>query len=99
MEKAEYDLFLMAKKGDIAAFEKLMETYHKKIFNIALKVSVNREEASEMAQQIFIKAYKSIKYLDNEYILPVWLYKIAGEICTFQCGFSRFLTKACSEKV
>lgn len=81
MENVERDLFRMAKKGDISAFEKLMEAYHKKIFNIALKVSANREEASELAQQVFLKAYKSIRHLDNECILPVWLYKIAGEIC------------------
>ncbi|AUS98251.1 hypothetical protein CDQ84_09560 [Clostridium thermosuccinogenes] len=81
MEYNVRSLFLMAKGGDIEAYERLIETYQKKIYTLALKVSGDRSDASEMAQEVFIRAYKSIHSLKDEKQLPILIYRAAAGVC------------------
>lgn len=79
--KHEKSLFLLAKKGDIEAFEELVEPYFKRVFGVALKVSQNSNEASELAQEVFVRVYKSIKYVKDELLLPTYIYRTTIEVC------------------
>jgi len=81
MEYNVRNLFLMARGGDIEAYERLIETYQKKIYALALKVSGDRSDASRMAQEVFIRAYKSIHSLKNEKQFPVLIYRSAAGVC------------------
>lgn len=73
--------FDRAKCGDIEAFEKLVECYEKRIFNIIYKVFRDVDYASELAQQVFVSTYKSIGNIDSESMLPDIIYKTTSRIC------------------
>lgn len=70
-----------AKKGDVEAFEILVEKYQKKVFNIALRMLGNYDDASELAQEAFIKIYKSINSFKQESSFSTWIYRIATNVC------------------
>ena len=64
-------------KGDTASFGKLVERYQDFVFTIAFRIMKVREEAEEVAQDSFIKAYESLKSFRGESKFSSWLYSIA----------------------
>lgn len=77
----EKHLLDKAKKGDIEAFEQLIAAYQKKVFNIALRMIGNYDDASELAQEVFIRIFKSLKSFKEESQFSTWIYKIATNVC------------------
>ena len=68
-------------KGDVNAFETLVLTYEKNVYNIALRMTGNSEDASDMTQEAFIKAYNSLQSFRGDSKFSVWLYRIATNVC------------------
>lgn len=81
MDSNEKYLLEKSKEGDIEAFEYLVEKYQKKVFNIALRMLGNHDDAGELTQEVFIKVYKSIKNFKEESMLSTWIYRIATNAC------------------
>ncbi len=81
MFENEKYLLEKSKEGDIEAFEYLVTKYQKKVFNIALRLLGNYDDASELTQEAFIKIYKSIKNFKEESLLSTWIYRIATNVC------------------
>lgn len=81
MSDKEKDLLLKARNGDVEAFEMIIEDYQKKVFNIALRMIGNHDDASELAQEVFIRIYKSIKNFKGESSLSTWIYRITTNVC------------------
>ncbi len=81
MNENEKHLLESAKKGDIEAFEKLIEAHEKKVFNIALRMMGNYEDAMDMAQEAFIRVFKSIGSFKEQSSLSTWIYRIVTNIC------------------
>lgn len=67
--------------GDLDAFNTLVEKYQKKVFNIAYNYMGNTEDASEIAQEAFLRAYTSLKGFRNESSFKTWLYNITANVC------------------
>lgn len=67
--------------GQANYFSYIVEKYQDIVFSIALKVLKNREEAEEMAQESFIKAYKSLKSFKGKAKFSTWLYRITYNTC------------------
>lgn len=63
MSEKERNLVEKSKSGDVEAFEQLIESCQKKVFNIAYRMIGNYDDANELAQEVFIKAFRSIKNL------------------------------------
>lgn len=78
MEK-ETDSSLVKKcaNGDKLAFEALVERYERPIYNIAYRVMNNSEDAMDITQNIFMKAYQKIDTFDRSRKFFSWLYRIA----------------------
>ena len=68
-------------KGDVNAFEKLVLEYEKNVYNIALRMTGNAEDASDMTQEAFIKAYNSLQSFRGDSKFSVWIYRIATNVC------------------
>jgi RNA polymerase sigma-70 factor (ECF subfamily) len=68
-------------KGDVNAFERLVLEYEKSVYNIALRMTGNSEDASDMTQEAFIKAYNSLQSFRGDSKFSVWLYRIATNVC------------------
>lgn len=81
MSENERFLLEKAKSGDIEAFESLIQGYQKKVFNIALRMMGNYDDASELAQEVFIRVFKSIKNFKEESTFSTWIYRITTNIC------------------
>ncbi len=77
----EKELLEKSKNGDIEAFEKLIERYQKKVFNMAFRIIGNHDDASELAQEVFIRIFKSIKTFKEESSFSTWVYRITTNIC------------------
>jgi len=77
----EKDLIEKAKSGDIEAFEQLIISCEKKVFNIAYRMIGNYDDANELAQEVFIKAFRSIKNFKGDSLFSTWIYKITANVC------------------
>ncbi len=67
-----------ALQGDQQAYKKLLERHRKAIFHIAYKIVRNSEEAADLVQETFMKAFGSLKTYRFEYRFSTWLYRIAA---------------------
>lgn len=67
--------------GQTAAYSVLVERYKDLVFTLALRMLKNREEAEEVSQDTFVKAYKSLVKFKGDSKFSTWLYKIAYNSC------------------
>lgn len=68
-------------KGDTNAFAVLVDEYKHMVFTLAVKMVKNREEAEEVAQDTFLKAYRSLARYNGDAKFSTWLYKIVYNTC------------------
>lgn len=73
----EIELIQGLRNGDEAAFKYLVDTYKDRIFNTAIGIVQNAEDAEDVAQEVFIQVYRSIHNFKGESKLSTWLYRIA----------------------
>ena len=62
--------------GDTGAFSFLVDKYRQMVFTLALKITGNREEAEDAAQEIFVKCFRSLGTYNNRAAFATWLYRI-----------------------
>ena len=67
--------------GDINAYEHLVKEYEKNVYNLALRMVGNSEDAADMSQEAFIKAYNSLTSFRGDSKFSVWLYRIVSNVC------------------
>lgn len=81
--RAEEDRELVrrAQKDDKQAFEDLVRRHQNRVFAVAGGILRNREDVEDIAQQVFLKAYFSIKRFDQRAAFSTWLYKITVNEC------------------
>lgn len=68
-------------QGDVNAFEKLVTEYEKAVYAIAQRMTGNAEDAADMTQETFIKAYNSLSSFRGDSKFSVWLYRITNNVC------------------
>src|SRR3989304_2351008 len=74
--KEAFSLELL-RSGERAEFARLVETYYEMIYRLALKMLNNSQDAEDILQETFIKAYRHIQNFDGRAELSTWLYRIA----------------------
>ena len=72
----EWNLIERLKKGDEAAFKEIVESSQGLVYNTALGIVQNPEDAEDVAQEVFVQLYESIKSFKGESKLSTWLYRI-----------------------
>ena len=70
-----------AQKGDKAAFETLVQRHQHRVFAVARGILKRQEDVEDVAQQVFVKAYFSLKRFDQRAAFSTWLYKITVNEC------------------
>lgn len=68
-------------QGNMAAFEELVSIYEKKVYTIAYRMMNNHEDASDVAQEAFIKIYQKLQSFKGESTFSTWLYRIVTNTC------------------
>ncbi|WP_158976046.1 RNA polymerase sigma factor [Cellulophaga sp. L1A9] len=69
------------RSGHQAAYSKLIDVYKDKIFYTCLSFVPNKEDAEDIAQEVFIEIFKSIKKFKENSALSTWIYRIATNKC------------------
>lgn len=67
--------------GDTEAFEALVLEHQNKVYSLALRMVGNEEDARDMAQEAFIRAFNSLTGFRGDSKFSVWLYRLTSNIC------------------
>ena len=73
----ELELIQVLRNGDESAFRFLVENYQDRVYNTALGIVNNAQDAEDVAQEVFIQVHRSINSFKGESKLSTWLYRIA----------------------
>lgn len=81
--KADPDRFLIqcAQNGDIDAFGELVQKYQKRIYELAYRFTHHPEDAADLCQEIFLKAFNALGKFENKSTFYTWIYQIAKNRC------------------
>lgn len=71
------ELVKRAQKGDKSAFDALVTKYHLKVVNLVMRFVKDNDDAQDVAQEAFIKAYRGLKNFRGDSAFYTWLYRIA----------------------
>jgi len=71
------DLIQQAARGGVEAFNLLVSRWEKRVYNYLLRITGNREDALDLTQDVFLKAYHNLRKLDDPGRFAPWLYRIA----------------------
>jgi RNA polymerase sigma-70 factor (ECF subfamily) len=80
-DAGDRELVRRAQKEDKEAFEELIRRHQHRVFAVAGGILKRREDVEDIAQQVFVKAYFSIKRFDQRAAFSTWLYKITVNEC------------------
>ena len=87
----DHDLVSSCKKGDTGAFEALVVKYQKKMFNVAYRMLGDYDDASEVAQDAFVAAFKNIARFREKSKFSTWLYTIVLNMSRNRLGHRKAL--------
>lgn len=76
-EVEDRDLVTAARRGDVEAYNRLVSRWEKRVYNYLLRVVKDREDALDLSQETFLKAYRYLGKLDDVDRFPQWLFRIA----------------------
>lgn len=71
------DLIRKASRGDVEAFNALISRWDKRVYNYLLRILGNREDALDLSQDVFLKAYQNLRKLEDPARFAPWLFRIA----------------------
>lgn len=81
LELTDYEIIQLCLKGDQDAFEGLVNRYKKLIYTIVYRILNDKEEANDIAQEVFIKLFLSLDKYNPEYKFSTWSAKVATNLC------------------
>ncbi|MGE5630032.1 MAG: RNA polymerase sigma factor [Caulobacteraceae bacterium] len=81
LDASDIEIINQCLAGDMNAFETLIERYKKIIYNTALRMMGNKEEAEDVSQEAFIRIYNSLAKYNPEYKFTTWALKITTNLC------------------
>ncbi len=81
MTVTETELIINAQQGNIEAFESLIYKYDKNVLSLALKYVNNRDDAKDIYQEVFLRAFKGLKRFQFKSEFSTWLFRITTNVC------------------
>lgn len=67
--------------GEISAFDELVERYQNKIYTLCYRYVGNEDDARDMAQETFLKTYRSLRSFRGQSSFGTWIYRICNTVC------------------
>jgi len=80
-EISDLELLALTTAGDPNAFARLVQRHQGKVFNLAYRYSRDRQDAEELAQEIFFKVWKYSRTFQGRSAFSTWLYRLAVNTC------------------
>lgn len=78
---ADSDLITRAADGDASAFQALVEQHRSMVYRVAYQFAGNHHDAEDIAQEVFLKVYRSLDQFRQDAQLSSWLYRIVMNAC------------------
>ena len=75
------ELVEKAKRGDQEAFAQLVLDNQNRVYSLALRLSGDREEAADLAQEAFVKAWQGLSAFQGESSFSTWVYRLTTNVC------------------
>lgn len=80
-ERRDHLLVEQARTSDVEAFGRIIDVYNSRLYGFVLRMVRNEEEALDITQETFIRAFQSLKRFDGRSSLRTWLFRIAQNLC------------------
>ena len=78
---SEEQLIRRAQQGDNSAFEQLLLAHQKKVYNLCLRMAANPDDALDLSQEAFIKAWRALGQFQFEANFSTWLFRLTSNVC------------------
>lgn len=77
----ERELVSRCQAGDLSAFDNLMQQYEKKVYSLCFRMTGRPDDAADLAQDAFLKAYRAIHAFKGQSSFSTWLFRIVTNTC------------------
>lgn len=81
MTQIENNIIIQCQNGDRDAFRSVVQNYQRMVFSLALKMLADEDDAKDVVQETFIRAWQKIGGFDVRRSFATWLYTIASRLC------------------
>src|SRR5215510_3180946 len=78
----ERELVDRCRRGDVGAFEELVNRYKNLVFAMIMRTIPDRSQAEDLAQDVFMRVHRGLPYFRGEARLSTWIYRIVVNVCT-----------------
>jgi RNA polymerase sigma factor (sigma-70 family) len=96
---SDFVVIRQVQAGDVAAFDRLILKYRERVFGVIYNLTANREDASDLTQDTFIKAFQAINRFQGNCSFFTWLYKIGVNTTLSHLRKNRMRTFFSLEKI
>jgi len=80
-EQEENELIIQAQRGNVLAFEQLVQLHDRQVLSLALSLMRNEEDAKDIYQEVFIRVYKALPKFRMDSRFSTWLHRIVTNVC------------------
>ncbi len=89
----EADLVAACLAGRDGAFDLIVERHRRSIYQLCFRFVPNHEDASDLTQDVFVRAYRGLHRFRGQASLATWLYRIGVNVCLNKVGAARLATE------
>ena len=79
--KSDHEIICAIREGDTDAFRLLVEKYETRVYHHCLRMVGDREESTDLTQEVFLKVFRNIHKYEHAYAFYTWLYRITVNCC------------------
>jgi len=79
--------------GETAAFDALVERHRRQVYQVCYRFAGNHEDASDLAQDVFLRAYRALGTFKGQSAFATWLYRVAVNVCLNRKAVKRLATE------
>jgi RNA polymerase sigma-70 factor (ECF subfamily) len=92
-ELSEADLIAACQAGRPGAFDLVVERHRRAVYQLCYRFVGNHEDASDLSQDVFLRAFRGLRRFRGQSSLGTWLYRIGVNVCLNRVGAARLATE------